>query len=136
MHTRWIAAALSGALLTSSCQCPDEVRLTGAETTLSVCAERARTEDERARGLMGRDPLAPGEGLLLEWPVETELCLFNRGVDFAIDMVFADAAGTVVAIERGVSPGDETLRCHVAMRVLETAAFEADGFGPGDRLEP
>lgn len=126
-------AALSA--LVVSCQCPDEVRLVSADASLSICAERTRTAAERERGLMGRDPLEPGEGLLLEWPVETELCFFNRGVGFAIDMVFADSMGAIVAVERGVPAGDETLRCHVAMRVLELAAFEADRFQPGDRLE-
>ncbi|MFK7991385.1 MAG: DUF192 domain-containing protein [Sandaracinaceae bacterium] len=137
MHTRarWGVAAWLSAVLAGGCQCPDEVRLVSDDASLSVCAERTQTEAERERGLMGRQPLTPGEGLLLEWPVETELCFFNRGVGFSIDMVFADSTGAIVAVERGVPAGDETLRCHTAMRVLELAAFEADGFEPGDRLE-
>ena len=80
-------------------------------------------------------PLAPGEGLLLPFPVEDEICIVNDGVSFALDVAYADAAGQVIAIERRLPANDGTPRCHGPARdVLETAAGALDGVEIGARL--
>jgi uncharacterized protein len=83
------------------------------------------------RGLLGRDTLAPGEGLLIR-PASSIHTFFMR---FAIDGVFVDRAGTVVKVVSGLRPW----RCAAARRaaaVLELAAGEAAARGVqvGDRL--
>ena len=123
------AAAL--ALLVGACGCPGEVVIGGA----TFCVEVAETEAERTRGLRGREPLAPGEGLLLVFPVEDEICVVNDGVGFGIDVAYANAAGEVVALEREVGAGDGTPRCHGPTQdVLEVPAGALAGVAVGARL--
>ena len=117
-----------------ACGCPDGRTVEIGEET-AICAEVADTEAERSAGLRGRDPLGPGEGLLLEFSVEDEICIVNDGVGFSIDAAFADAEGTVVAVERAIPAGDPTPRCHApTRRVVETAAGELDAIRTGDAL--
>ena len=128
----------AAALLLAACGCPEGeawVAVESAERALEVCAELALTEEERRRGLMGHPPLAPGEGMYFDFRVEQEICIFNGGVTFPIDVLYADADGEIVAIEREVPAGDETPRCHPStMQVLEVGAGELAAFDPGDRL--
>jgi uncharacterized membrane protein (UPF0127 family) len=132
-------AVCGATLLLTGCGCPDsDVRVTGTGSTtrLDVCAERARTADERRQGLRGREPLPEGRGLLLEFPVEDEVCIFNEGVDFAIDAVYADATGRVVAVERRIPAGDGSSRCHRPVQyILELRAGVARDVREGDRLQ-
>jgi uncharacterized protein len=56
---------------------------------------------ERARGLLGREPLGPQEAMLLEpcWLVHT------FGMAYALDLAFVDAAGRIRKLSYGVRPG-------------------------------
>lgn len=103
---------------------------------LEARAEVALTEAERRRGLRGHMPLAPGEALLIELPLELDgVCVVNDGVSFDIDAVFACADGTVVAVEHAIAAGDASARCHDQTRwIVETAAGQAHAVRPGDRL--
>jgi uncharacterized membrane protein (UPF0127 family) len=115
----------------AGCGCPTVAEV-GDE---AFCVEIARTEAERRTGLRGRPDLAAGEGLLLRFPIEDELCIVNDGVAFPIDVLYADASGGIVAIERAVAAGDPTLRCHgPASDVLEVSAGALDAIGVTDRL--
>ncbi|MEQ9646478.1 MAG: DUF192 domain-containing protein [Sandaracinaceae bacterium] len=129
----WLALALLAA-----CGCPDDelpLAVIGVASSLEVCAEVADTEEERRQGLMGHAPLGPGEGMYFDFPVEQEICFYNAGVDFSIDILFADTDGTVVAIERRVPAGDTTLRCQGATKLaLEVAAGALDDHAIGDAL--
>jgi uncharacterized membrane protein (UPF0127 family) len=92
----------------------------------AFCADQAVTAEERRRGLAGAPPLGPGEGLLLHFPTEGEVCIVNGGVDFPIDALYADRDGFVVAVETGIPAGDDDPRCHPdTERVLEVAAGQA-----------
>jgi len=104
-------------------------------SVLEVRAERAITADERRRGLRGHPGLGERDGLLIELPVVTEVCIVNGGVGFAIDAVHADGDGVIVAVERAIAAGDEQARCHDGvLDVLETAAGVAGDVAVGDRL--
>lgn len=104
-------------------------------TRLSVCVEVAETDEERTNGLRGRG-LEDGEGLLLRFPVEDEVCIVNTGVPIAIDVLFADDEGEITALERNVRAGDPIVRCHPATRrVLEVRAGAAVDIRRGDVLE-
>ena len=106
------------------------------ELRLRMHVDLARTADERRVGLVGRAGLSPDEGLLLEFPVEGEVCIQNAFVTFAIDVVFVDADSRVVAVEAGVPAGDTRARCHAPVNsVLELADGAALSVQVGDVLE-
>ena len=86
---------------------------------LGVRAEVARTFRERTKGLLGRDGLPPGEGLLILKCNAIHTCFMR----FPIDATFLDARDNVVRVVRNIRPG----RLFVwggwrARKVLETAA--------------
>ena len=58
----------------------------------------------RLRGLLGRDRLEPGEGLLLR-PCRAVHML---GMRLTLDIAFLDPAGRVVALYPGLRPGQRT----------------------------
>ena len=86
----------------------------------------------RARGLLGRNGLAPGEGLLLR-PTFSIHTFFMR---FPIDAVFIDRGGRVVAVVRRLRPWRAATRLR-ARAVLELGAGEAERvkIRVGERLE-
>jgi uncharacterized membrane protein (UPF0127 family) len=112
------------------------VESTGSgDQVLAVEVELALTAEDRALGLRGRAPLADTDGLLIELPRATEVCIVNDGVAFAIDAVYAADDGAVVRVERAIAAGNATARCERATRrVLEVAAGVADAVAVGDRL--
>jgi uncharacterized membrane protein (UPF0127 family) len=80
----------------------------------------AATPWARMRGLLGRDELPRGEGILLR-PAGSIHTFFMR---FPIDAVFIDGAGTVVGVERNMRPW-RTARRRGAKAVLELPANAA-----------
>ncbi len=86
---------------------------------------------DRALGLLGRVDLPPGEGLLLA-PCD---CIHTFFMRFAIDVVFLDAHGEVIAIHARV-PAWRILHRAGATGVLELAAGAAGdaGLRVGDLL--
>jgi hypothetical protein len=85
----------------------------------------------RLRGLLGREGLEPGEGLLLR-PASAVHTYFMR---FPIDVVFLDRALVVVGISDGVDPWRAASR-RGAKAVLELPAGESSrrGLAVGDQL--
>jgi uncharacterized membrane protein (UPF0127 family) len=132
------ARRLGWLLALAGCGAGDRVGVTVAgapgPARFGVCAGTAVTAAERRLGLLGRAALDPGEGLLLRFPLEGDVCITGAGMRFGIDAVFATGDGAVVAVERfGVD--DERVLCHGPVReVLEVAAGVAAEAGPGDAL--
>jgi uncharacterized protein len=91
----------------------------------------ADTPVSRARGLLGRGELPPGEGLLLR-PASSIHMFFMR---FPIDAVFLDRELAVVKVVPNLKPW-RVAGARGAKAVLELAAGEAGrrGITPGDRL--
>ncbi|HEU5064551.1 MAG TPA: DUF192 domain-containing protein [Gaiellaceae bacterium] len=101
----------------------------------TIVCERCTVADNplrRMKGLLGRDGLESGEGLLLR-PASAVHTYFMR---FPIDVVFLDAALVVVGISDDVDPWRATSR-RGAKAVLELPAGESArrGLAVGDRLE-
>jgi uncharacterized membrane protein (UPF0127 family) len=96
-----------------------------------VCArcEIADRPFARMRGLLGRDGLAEGEGMLFR-PAGSIHMFFMR---FPIDAVFCDRELHVLHVQRGLQPG-RTARAKGAKVVIELAAGAAAGLEVGDRL--
>jgi uncharacterized membrane protein (UPF0127 family) len=130
--------ALARALaLAAGCEDAAVVEVRGPldELRLRAYVDVARTAEERRDGLVGREGLAPSEGLLLEFPVEGEVCIQNGLVSFAVDAVFVDANDHVVAVE-ALPAGDPWVWCHAPVaRVLEVAGRAALSVHVGDVLE-
>ena len=100
----------------------------------AVVCERCTLADSpltRLRGLLGRDGLDTGEGLLLR-PASSIHTFFMR---FPIDAVFLDRALVVVGIVGGVEPWRAASR-RGAKAVLELPAGESfrRGLAVGDQL--
>lgn len=91
----------------------------------------ARSFLQRARGLLGRAHLADDEALLLR-PCSS---VHTFGMCFAIDVVFIDPQGVVVAVREALGPW-RVARCRGAAAVLEMAAGAARraGLVPGTHL--
>jgi hypothetical protein len=88
---------------------------------------------QRLRGLIARPPLAAGEGMLIE-PCSGIHTFF---MGFAIDVVFLDAAGAVVAALGPVRPWRLTRIYPTATAALELppGTVAATGTAEGDRIE-
>jgi uncharacterized membrane protein (UPF0127 family) len=101
------------------------------ETIVCEHCELADTPLRRLRGLLGRDGLGPGEGILLR-PAPAIHTWFMR---FSIDAVFIDKGLEVVGVSEEVRPWRFT-RTKGAHSVIELAAGESHrlGIATGDRL--
>ncbi len=67
---------------------------------LATHARLAGDSSSRRRGLLGREGLAPGEGLVIA-PTQG---IHTFGMRFPLDVVFADRLGRVVRIAEAVPP--------------------------------
>lgn len=84
---------------------------TGSEKK-SFSVEIADDEDERARGLMFRENMAPDHGMLFVYPSEQPVSFWMKNTILPLDLVFIDDQGKVVGVEQGtphseapISPG-------------------------------
>lgn len=97
------------------------------------CAWRVRlaeTVGARMRGLVGRPPLGPGEGLLLVPASQVH----TFGMSYAIDVVFCDRDMRVLRVLRSLPPRRVSLYLFRARSVLELPAGAAAGVAAGDQL--
>ena len=86
-----------------------------------VDAEIAESMFERMRGLIGRDGLESGRGML----VTKCNCIHTLFMRFPIDATFLDKSGKVVKVVRGIRPWRPWVwGGWRAVSVLETAASE------------
>ena len=85
----------------------------------------------RLRGLTGLTGLEAGEGL------ELPRCrsVHTAGMRFPLDLVWLDADGAVVRVDRGVRPF-RMRSCRAARSVVEAAAGRGDAFAAALRAAP
>ena len=95
------------------------LRVAGTSALLADRAALAAYSTSRRRGLLGRHALAPGEALVIA-PTQG---IHTFGMRFAIDVVFADRRGTVVAIATEVPPHERRrlARLETWLRINENA---------------
>lgn len=114
------------------------VALQLADGAHTVTAELAVTEEQRACGLMGRDALAPGEGMLFDMRPAGPAFFWMDNTPHPLDMLFADANGRIVHIEHNAVPFSQRLRGtrKPVAAVLELAGGTAERLGIrlGDRI--
>jgi uncharacterized membrane protein (UPF0127 family) len=71
---------------------------------IEVKVELARTEPERQRGLMFRQSLAPGRGMLFIFEQPQKLSFWMKNTYIPLDMIFIDAQKRVLYIEENAEP--------------------------------
>jgi hypothetical protein len=102
------------------------------ETVLASCLEVANHGSNRMKGLLGRDGLAPGEGLWIK-PCEA---VHTFGMRFPIDLVYLDRKKRIRKVKSGVPPWRMSA-CLTAHSVIElpSGTILATQTRRGDRLE-
>jgi uncharacterized membrane protein (UPF0127 family) len=99
-----------------------------------VIADRvthARRLWQRARGLIGRPALAPGDALVLEPAMQVH----TVGMSYPIDVVFCDARGTILYVVRELRPWRITRWVRGSRRAVELPSGSVPfDVGPGMAL--
>ncbi|MBS3148467.1 DUF192 domain-containing protein [Candidatus Woesearchaeota archaeon] len=101
----------------------------------SFFVEIANTPDEHAHGLMYRESLPSGRGMLFVFDEEQPRAFWMKNTYIPLDMVFIASNGTVVEVKRDVPACKEescvSYRSLPARYVLEVNAGEAKNIGEG-----
>lgn len=100
--------------------------------TVPIDAEIADSEEERVRGLSGRESLPPGKGLLFVFPQAGKYGIWMQGMRFPIDVFWIGTDDTVVWVEEQVVPESYPAVFDPpedARYILETNAGVAEAFG-------
>lgn len=98
---------VSGLAATDACR-PDQVELRGDWGQARFTVEVADDEAKRAKGLMNRDHLAQGAGMLFVYPQARRVGFWMKDTLIPLDMIFVDATGTVVHVFPNAAPGELT----------------------------
>jgi len=130
--------ALLGAIGGCACGGDPWVELRGER----FCVEIADDEAERARGLMFRDALPPGHGMLFVFENEQPQSFWMLNTRIPLDILYFDGARRLVSLSARTPPCRSSSRCPSypssgpARYVLELNAGTADELGVerGDEL--
>lgn len=103
-----------------------------------ISAEVAAEPDQRARGLMHRESLAPDSGMVFVFERPERICMWMKNTPLPLTVAFIDAGGEVINLA-DMRPRTETPHC--AMRPalyaleMEQGWFERRGIGPGKKIK-
>src|SRR5574341_604678 len=151
MIARPAAISLGAALLLSACACGERAAgpagrsATAARVVVetrrggrhSVTVEVARSDAERARGLMFRASLADDAGMLFVFDETAEHPFWMKNTLIPLDMIFIGDEGRVVGVVSRATPGSLEPRSGGSSRfVLEVVGgwAEAHGVAAGDQI--
>ncbi|MGM0677126.1 MAG: DUF192 domain-containing protein [Pseudomonadota bacterium] len=147
LSRRLLLTGLVGALLLTAClplfrsEHPTDgaaavlVPLTVGEHTLMV--ERAMDRVSRRQGLMFREHLPDGQGMLFAWPHDAHYSMWMKNTYIPLDVAFISADHRITDI---MTMQPETTHPHTASKpvrfALEVNAgwFERHGIEPGDKV--
>jgi uncharacterized protein len=103
-----------------------------------IDVEIAERQEDRMRGLMFREHLEEGQGMLFLFPVEEPLSFWMKDTPLPLDIIFVNADRTVVTIRKNTLPFSEASvpSDRPARYVVEVNAGFADRhrLAPGDRI--
>ncbi len=140
----WRAGLVSGLILLllhgcSPSSAASTVALQPASgSAIPVEVELAATPEARQLGLMYRDHLAPGKGMLFVFPQAAPQSFWMRNTKIPLDILFIDDDGRIVRIHERTTPFSEAgLPSGAPVRfVLEVPGGYCDdvGVGEGDKV--
>ncbi len=87
---------------------PARIDLRGTFGQARFHIEIADDSAERARGLMFREAMASGAGMLFVYDQPQPAAFWMKNTLIPLDMIFADARGVVRHVHENAVPGDET----------------------------
>ena len=102
-----VAAQAQTTTVAAACA-SDRVDLRWPDGGESFAVELADSADERARGLMFRQALDPGAGMLFVYESPRQARFWMKNTLIPLDMIFADGTGRVTRVHSNAIPGDET----------------------------
>jgi uncharacterized protein len=114
----------------------------GGRAASTVRLEVAATPAARARGLMGRERLAPGTGMVFLYPADVQESYWMKDTLVPLSIAFVAADGRVVSLAEmtpcRADPCPTYAPAGPYRYAVELAggAFPAAGIGPGDRVVP
>lgn len=104
----------------------------------SFSVEMAKTDQQRATGLMYRKSLPDGQGMLFDFAPDSEVTMWMKNTYVSLDMIFIRADGRIHRIAERTTPQSEaTISSRGPVRaVLEVVAGTAQkvGIAPGDQV--
>jgi uncharacterized membrane protein (UPF0127 family) len=117
-----------------------ELRISGAEgTETAVLAEIARTDDQRERGLMWRQSLADGEGMLFVFEWDRILSFWMKNTLIPLSIAYIAYDGRILEIHdmepRNLRPVRSGRSARYALEVPQ-GWFARVGIKAGDVLGP
>lgn len=115
------------------------VKIIGAAGTYNLSLEVAKTEEEKARGLMFRETLAPDAGMIFLYPQPQKITMWMKNTPLSLDMVFVGSDNKISGIITNTEPFSERLieSEDPAIAVIEFNAGTAKrlGLAIGDVVE-
>lgn len=103
----------------------------------SLEAEVAANKSQRAQGLMHRNSMPQGQGMLFVYPMPAYFCMWMKNTNIPLSVAFIDAQGKVINIEE-MAPQTETNHCTArnATYALEANIgwFARHGVVPGTQV--
>ncbi len=107
-----------------------------------IRAELAKTNEERARGLMYREGIASDQGMLFIFEEEEIHSFWMKNMSFPIDIIWLDEGKRIVHMEINVPPCKEMPCPTYASKIpslyvleLKAGCVESNGLKLYDRLE-
>ncbi|MDE4131669.1 DUF192 domain-containing protein [Phaeobacter sp. QD34_3] len=139
---RWVAVWLLCTMAAPALAAQDCVRhrvdLRGDWGQAAFTVEIADTEQSRAQGLMFRDSLARGAGMLFVYERPARAAFWMKNTLIPLDILFLDETGRVTSVHANAIPHDETPipGGDRVFAVLEINAGLAQryGIGPGSEM--
>jgi uncharacterized membrane protein (UPF0127 family) len=98
----------AGAALAEATCAPDRLDLRWDGGSESFAVELADDGAERSQGLMFRESMDPGSGMLFVYETPRRAQFWMKNTLIPLDMIFADATGTVTRVHANAVPGDLT----------------------------
>lgn len=135
--------AMTTPLAAQTCPNPPQPELPRSPLTIvtaggshSFSVELARTGEQKTCGLMLRQRLGPGEGMLFQYQPPAQAYMWMANTVIPLDMIFIAADGRIVHIEEDAVPFSHEVRGtpEAVSGVLEVRAGTVDRLGirPGD----
>lgn len=98
-----------------------------------IKAEVAVSDEQRAQGLMFREKMAPGEGMVFRFPESRHLCMWMKNTLLPLSVAFIDEKGRIINIE-DMQP--QTLTAHCAKKPARYALEMNQGWFRQKNIRP